>query len=246
MIKSELPMEPVQRVQPEGRTKPAPDAPETGDFARWIQPEDPAAAPSRTTGTEVVPADHDRLATAMVLSSTAGVATGVLYGWGLQAQGALSQWVVDILHGAGAASGRESIHPVATAYNGTARRAGDMAVPRAIAQSASTQAQSHASASALHRFSPDRVHATDAGNAAHTQDAMAAPLLWSERTLRRVSTQDGGTTVWLRDYRLSSDEIATALAELLAQPSGAGPVTRVVINGVEVWRQAPSTPQEIA
>lgn len=244
MIKSELPLEPAQRIQPETRAKPTSDGAGEGDFAHWIQSQDPASLSPHTSQVEGAPVDHQGLATAVVLSATPGVATGVLYGWGLQAQSALSQLVVDALHGVHAASGHGRA-PASTAQErALAPLASGVAASRDPGNSGSTQTQM--SPLALHRAAPDRTRTTASDSALPRQEAMAAPLLWAERTLRRVPTQDGGATVWLRDYRLGPHEIEQALAELLAQPAETAPVTRVVINGVEVWRHVPPNSQEIA
>lgn len=238
MIKSELPLEPIQRVRPESRAKPAPDGAGEGDFAHWIQQQDPDLQFAQISCAEGTPADHQGLLTAMVLSAP-GLATGVLYGWGLRAQTSLSQLVVDTLHGVHTAPGRSSSHSPTAQERSVAPLAIGTVVSSGSDESASSQTQ--ISTSVLRRAVFDRPRATDFGSALTNQEAVAAPLLWSERTLRRISTQDGGSTVWLRDYRLSPREIALALADLLSEPAEANPITRVVINGVEVWRQAPPT-----
>lgn len=244
MIKSELPMDPVQRTQSVDRAKPAPDAAGAGDFSRWIQPEDSGPPSSQRPGAEVAATDSNTLATAVVLSAAAGTATGILYGWGLQTQASLSQWVVDNVHGAHASSGIEPFRATGVRAGGVGLGSSDKTGSRVTGESTSVQMQM--SVPALHRFFTRGERATESGSALPRQETMVAPLLWSERALRRVSTQDGGTTVWLRDYRLSPREIELALAELLSQAAEARPITRVVINGVEVWRQAPPTSQEIA
>lgn len=243
MIRSELPMDPVQRPPSTDRAKPSPDVAEGGDFARWIQPQDAGQTSSRRAEGEVAPGAPNPLVTAVVLSASSGMATGVLYGWGLQSNSALSQWVIDHAHVASAAPRIQSNATAEARRSGDAPESRGTAVPRVVGESIGNQA--HVSLRMLHLTTSDRTRATDSGNAAAKQEAMAAPLLWSERTLRRISTQDGGMTVWLRDYRLSSRDIERALAELISQPAEENPITRVVINGVEVWRQSPPTSQEI-
>lgn len=239
MIKSELSMDPVQRTQSVDRAKPAPDAAGAGDFWRWIQPEDPGPPSSQVPGAEVSVTDSNTLATAVVLSAAAGTATGILYGWGLQTQTSLSQLVVDNVHGAHASSGIEPFRATGVRAGGVGLGSSDKTGSRVTGESTSVQMQM--SVPALHRFFTRGERATESGSALPRQETMVAPLLWSERTLRRISTQDGGSTLWLRDYRLGPREIALALADLLSEPAEANPITRVVINGVEVWRQAPPT-----
>lgn len=87
------------------------------------------------------------------------------------------------------------------------------------------------------------------GGAADSKDSIATelslPLLWPERSLRRVANVDGETTVWLRDYRLSAEEIACAVAEILQTQGDLPPVSRIMVNGVEAWRQGlPNKPEK--
>ena len=66
--------------------------------------------------------------------------------------------------------------------------------------------------------------------------AAIAPLSWPERLLRLCPDPDGGTSLWLRDYRIDPQHVS-ALGEALARQARAAghPVRGVYINGHPVW-----------
>lgn len=69
--------------------------------------------------------------------------------------------------------------------------------------------------------------------------AMFADRFWAERLVRLTHDGDGQSTIWLRDYRLKANDFESVAAKLRwhGRQEGA-PISRVVINGREVWRAA--------
>ena len=65
---------------------------------------------------------------------------------------------------------------------------------------------------------------------------------WSERLFRRSVDADGNTTWWLRDYGIDAAALADVTRSLLSQPLHQRP-HRIVINGVEVWRDPNLLPE---
>lgn len=71
--------------------------------------------------------------------------------------------------------------------------------------------------------------------------AMLADHFWAERLVRLTHDRDGRSTVWLRDYGLTEANIESVAAKLRQRGQQEGvPISRVVINGREVWRAAAS------
>lgn len=64
-----------------------------------------------------------------------------------------------------------------------------------------------------------------------------APLAqWLERSLRFTKQPDGGTTAWLRDYRVGAAEAENLRDSLLQEASAKGVVlNKIMLNGREVW-----------
>lgn len=70
---------------------------------------------------------------------------------------------------------------------------------------------------------------------------MPADHFWAERLMRLTQDGDGGSTIWLRDYGLKEDELEHIAAKLRQRGQQGGVlISRVVINGCEIWRAVAS------
>lgn len=66
----------------------------------------------------------------------------------------------------------------------------------------------------------------------------AGSQFWLQRLAKATTSSEGNTTLWIRDYRapLASSPDAIASLREYAREQGLD-VHRIVMNGVEVWRQ---------
>ena len=75
--------------------------------------------------------------------------------------------------------------------------------------------------------------------------ALAARAIWAERLQRRVEDEQGRATVWLRDYQLDSQNLASNIEEIIAFYGPERPVWRIVANGSEIWRRPSLSSEEV-
>ena len=60
-------------------------------------------------------------------------------------------------------------------------------------------------------------------------------IVWPERVVR-IARGSHGVSVWLRDYRIGSDEGSQLVSAVIAQARAHGePLQRIILNGREVW-----------
>lgn len=68
--------------------------------------------------------------------------------------------------------------------------------------------------------------------------ALSADSTWQARLIRLIERQSGGGTAWVRDYRLSDDELPAIVHRLRQLVEGQGWVLeRVMVNAREVWNR---------
>lgn len=80
--------------------------------------------------------------------------------------------------------------------------------------------------------------ATVSRSAGVTVSASAAAVaeFWPEASMRFTRRADGGTVLWLRDYRISDEGGAQLVAIMIKEAMAQGtPLSRVVLNGREAW-----------
>jgi hypothetical protein len=233
--------------KPEPKPEPRRDTGED-DFAAWVA--DEAHGQLGEDGSSSAAADtlaaDDRSTAALFSVERLGL-SGVVYGWQLEAQKGLSQ-----LHAAGHP---EAMRPAGGAPGEQAEGGSQPAFAARVQGQASTpgNAQAQGRTQSL-GFEPAASLAGNAGTAAGSSKlqqtayaALASALTWSERYLRLLPNADGGgTTLWLRDYRLGPEQVAVAVEALIGQLADSGQITRIVINGVEAWRRNPSKSTEKA
>lgn len=208
------------------------------DFSEWVRP-----APDRNQQMpDDIPAFPVEISPAslgeesfMIASSVHSIwMQGILYGWQLASQPGMS-------HLGGMASGPEASVGGRSSGNGGSSskdvsgvpdRAD--ALPGSLPQASSTRTMGmNQGASPVSSSAPMRSAAVDGLDTS----SLTALMAWSERSLRRVTTPEGQTTVWLRDYRIGEDEIPSLVNQLLDQHGNRASLHRIMINGVEVWRQ---------
>ncbi len=208
------------------------------DFSEWVKPasdqnqqvpDDIAAIP--------VEVSHASLGEEfpMIASSVHSIwMQGILYGWQLASQPGMSQ-LGGIAPGSEASVGGRSNGNDGSSSRG-ASGVPDRAdvLPGSLPQAGSTNTMGLSQgASSVSLAMSMRSAAVDGLDTA----SLTALMAWSERSLRRVTTPEGQTTVWLRDYRIGEDEIPALVNHLLGQHENRGSLHRIMINGVEVWRQ---------
>lgn len=217
------------------------------DFSEWVEKEtdgvigsnEPVVAESGLSGTEYV-------GTGALLAVERLDLSGVVYGWQLEAQRGLSQ-----LHGvelrqalsqdglrAGEGSERSPGAAAPALHAWLQERSSGVVGGESVSQQAGLgMAQASARAAAM-----------TAGSDALEQAShgmLAASLTWPERYLRRLPNMDGsGVTLWLRDYRLDPSQMGATVDALIEQHMNSQPVTRIVVNGTEVWRLSSYQPTE--
>lgn len=211
------------------------------DFAIWLGQEEVKCLPSEpaTQATEWWP----RLEPASIRQTTDKDATGVLYGWQLLSQTSLSQ-LDEQSHSGGGVQSPEApsarlISP-GQGWRTAPVEPGNASCPADDGEAATMRPLSPASSVAVESAQTGE---TDGRSSSATRTSLAALPIWTERSMRRVEGADGKATVWLRDYRLSNEELATTVDEIVAFYGESNSVTRVVINGNEVWRK-PAHPAE--
>lgn len=66
----------------------------------------------------------------------------------------------------------------------------------------------------------------------------SSPSPWAERLVRILEGPGGTIAVWLRDYRLEGEQVPAIVEKILEMHGGAGIVSRIMINGLEVWQKS--------
>lgn len=62
------------------------------------------------------------------------------------------------------------------------------------------------------------------------------PNPWSERMVRWITDANQSVTAWVRDYRLTDDDIRIVVDRLIEHSKSQGvPLSRVVVNGKQCW-----------
>lgn len=218
------------------------------DFATWVANDTLGEldnGDSSNAATDRI--ETGNLGTAALLSIERLGLSGVIYGWQLEAQQGLSQLhqigsLEALLQGASEPRGEmgKSSHT-----SSTLRARAQGSASHHAGQWGGAQFDGARSVSLL--VSP--VNTTGAGNKIEqtAYAALASSLTWSERNLRLLPNADGnGSTLWLRDYRLDPEQVEATVKTLIEQQTGSDQVTRIVINGVEVWRRTPPQSPEKA
>jgi hypothetical protein len=206
------------------------------DFNDWMTPKRPTikdegADDGGNTTPNVAAARHDGPVVATALDGDA--TTDVLYGWLSRARYELS-YLGRKLQATGAAG---------TATGNQRAQAGQGIVLGKPTASSSGVPVQHIVSAIAYGDVPVGLHPgrTVPGETAGSKDGvvttLSLPLVWPERSLRRVVNAEGETTVWLRDYRLGAEEVASVVAEILQAQDGLPPVSRIMVNGAEAWRQ---------
>ncbi|HBK46564.1 MAG TPA: hypothetical protein DDZ67_09060 [Xanthomonadaceae bacterium] len=229
---------PIAERQPQGKPS------NRQDFERTLAADAPAADVPASAGVHGDAIDVPTGADAPVAQDGAGLdglPGGVLYPWQLMAQTAMSQLGQHAYSTAARADGLTTHDGIQIVQKGTISNTA-VALAAAVASHGTTEvhavtlARSGDTASAIMK---DMRGTASAG----AEQALASLPTWSKRFQRRVEDAQGRATVWLRDYQLGEQGLASTIDEIIASYGPSRPVWRIVVNGSEVWRR-PSNPSE--
>lgn len=209
-------------------------APGQQDFSQWLSLGAPTVALERVES--AVPEQPADVVAITTQASTQDLVAGVLYGWQLHTQHSLSQLANGTAQqGEAAASGvRDAAKPVQQETVGDAMTEATREVPvsrRDLRTEGIVPAPMGSAPSARDPAASRNVAAVAAGSAS------SAP--WAERLLRTVELADRSLTVWLRDYRLDESQVPATADEILRIHADGNRISRVVVNGNEVWHRKP-------
>lgn len=202
------------------------------DFGRWLPHNGPEALPGST-----LPPGEGEQSIGTIIPPPGDLASeGVLYEWQLHSQRSLSQVLagprgeeeVSACGPLSASSRRQLVHIPSEVPAGSV---GNAATTHGMLQAGSPLLAATL-ASSPNEPSPTRKAAASMANA-------VPPAFWAERLLRTVEAADRSITIWLRDYRLGKEQLPATVDEILMTHADAERVTRVVVNGDEVWRKNP-------
>lgn len=234
-------LEKMNAVPPPSSAEPArapSQDPARRDFSDWVKPGSDLAGqvPDNAVATVMEMPSHPLEEESAVIASPVHSTWmhGILYGWQLASQPGMSQ-----LGGIHSRSGSTAVlqsnvrNGLSTA--GTSGIPGQIGAPIDPVKQAdpiriTNLGQGISSASSTNTTQSGSIEGGE-------RPSLAALMAWSERSLRRVTSPEGQTTVWLRDYRIGDDEIPVLVDHLLGQHEGGASLHRIMINGVEVWRQ---------